>query len=155
MTPLNPDNFILIGGVGVGKSSLLNALLNRNDEIVKTPTLVFHPQNTIDTPGEYFDNPRLYTALISTMSAVDTVLYVHQSNAFEHKLPPGLFRIYNPTVIGVISKIDLPDARVDRVCSILQQFGIGQNMFPVSIFHQNTINRLRDFLVTMSSQTKS
>lgn len=147
MTTHVPDNFILIGGIGVGKSSLLNALLKREDHIMKTPTLVFHSQNTIDTPGEYFENPRLYSALISTMSTVDTVLYVHQGNDFQQKLPPGLFRIYKTKVVGVISKIDLNDARVDKVKEIMIRSGISESLFPVSIHYQETIDPLREFLL--------
>lgn len=142
-----PENFMLIGTTGVGKSTLFNALLYRGDDVMKTQAMVYHDERTIDTPGEYLDNPRLYTALISTMTTIDTILYVHQSNVFEHKMPPGLFSIYNHRVIGVISKIDLPDARVEEVRELLQEYGITENIFEVSAFDGSTIAKLRKYLV--------
>ncbi len=142
-----PDNFILIGTTGVGKSTLFNALLNRDEEVIKTQAMVYHDEQTIDTPGEYLDNPRLYTALISTMTTIDTILYVHQSNVVEHKMPPGLFTIYNNRVIGVISKIDLPDARVEEVRELLKEYGIIENIFEVSVLDGRTIAKLRKYLI--------
>ncbi|MGD9899556.1 MAG: EutP/PduV family microcompartment system protein [Calditrichaceae bacterium] len=142
-----PDNFMLIGTTGVGKSTLFNALLNRDEEVIKTQAMVYHDERTIDTPGEYLDNPRLYTALISTMTAIDTILYVHQSNVVEHKMPPGLFTIYNNRVIGVISKIDLPDARVEEVRELLKEYGIIENIFEVSALESKTIDKLRKYLI--------
>ncbi len=142
-----PDNFMLIGTTGVGKSTLFNALLNRDEEVIKTQAMVYHDEQTIDTPGEYLDNPRLYTALISTMTTIDTILYVHQSNVVEHKMPPGLFTIYNNRVIGVISKIDLPDARVEEVRELLKEYGIIENIFEVSALDGRTIAKLRKYLI--------
>lgn len=139
-------NFVIIGGIGVGKTTLFNALLQRKQDAMKTQALMFHDEQTIDTPGEYFENPRLYTALISTMSTIDTVLYVHQSNSVERKIPPGLFGIYDHKMIGVISKIDLPDARIEEVREILREYGIGNIMFEVSIYYQQSIDRLREYL---------
>lgn len=43
-------NFILIGGVGVGKTSLFNMLLGIEDEALKTQALVYHNEKTVDTP---------------------------------------------------------------------------------------------------------
>ncbi|MGC6745163.1 EutP/PduV family microcompartment system protein [Escherichia coli] len=34
----------------------------------------------IDTPGEYFNHPRWYHALITTLQDVDMLIYVHGAN---------------------------------------------------------------------------
>ncbi|HNR69105.1 MAG TPA: EutP/PduV family microcompartment system protein [bacterium] len=141
------NNFILIGGTGVGKSTLFAALLNQEEEVRKTQALVFHDECTIDTPGEYFDNPRLYTALISTMTDIKTIVYVHQANSLERKLPFGLFSIYDTKkIIGVISKIDLADAEIAQVEEIIRDAGIHGPIFPVSIYQPESIDTLRLFL---------
>ena len=140
-------SFILIGGVGVGKTSLFNKLLGISDDAEKTQALVYYDDKTIDTPGEYFDNPRLYSAIIHTMTDIDTIIYVHQANSMEKKLPHGLFQIYeSKTVIGVISKTDLPDANVEEVEEILRDFGIENEIFKVSIYDDSSINELKKFL---------
>lgn len=141
------NNFILIGGTGVGKSTLFSALLGRLEEVQKTQALVFHDECTIDTPGEYFDNPRLYSALISTMTDIQTIVYVHQSNALERRLPFGLFHIYDTKqIIGVVSKIDLEDAQLDEVEEIIRDAGIHGPIFPVSVYQPESIATLRHFL---------
>ncbi|HOZ21112.1 MAG TPA: EutP/PduV family microcompartment system protein [bacterium] len=141
------NNFILIGGTGVGKSTLFAALLGRLGEVQKTQALVFHDECTIDTPGEYFDNPRLYTALISTMTDIETIVYVHQANSLERKLPFGLFHIYETKqIIGVISKIDLEDARVSEVEELIRDAGIQGPIYPVSVYQPESIDALRRFL---------
>lgn len=140
-------NFILIGGVGVGKTSLFNKLLNIDNEAEKTQALVYYNEKTIDTPGEYFDNPRLYSAIIQTMSDIDTILYVHPANSTERKLPHGLFQIYEyKNLVGVISKIDLPDADVPEVENLMRDFGIDGDVFKVSIYNQKSIDELRQYL---------
>ncbi len=140
-------NFILIGGVGVGKTSLFNMLLEIKDEPLKTQALVYHNEKTVDTPGEYFDSPRLYSAIIQTMSDIDTIIYMHPANSTERKLPHGLFQIYNSKrLIGVISKTDLPDANINEVEEILRDFGIEGEIFKVSIYSESSIDKLREFL---------
>jgi len=141
------SDFMLIGCVGAGKTSLFNALLNINVEAEKTQTLVYHNTKTIDTPGEYFDNPRLYSALIQTMVDIDKIIYVHPSNYFDRKLPYGLFRIYQPkNIIGVISKIDLLDSDTKEVKNILKDYGINDKIFEISIYQPDTILGLRNYL---------
>ncbi len=143
-----PDNFILIGAIGVGKSTLFNALLGRKEVVRKTQTIEYHNEQTLDTPGEYFENPHLYSALISSMSHIDRVIYVHPCNILERKLPPGLFHIYGKKIVGVLSKMDLADARINDVRELMKDYGIGHNIFDVSIFKPESIIRLRNFLLT-------
>ncbi|MBI2569188.1 MAG: ethanolamine utilization protein EutP [Candidatus Schekmanbacteria bacterium] len=142
-----PRDFIVVGAVGAGKSALFNALLGQSGAVLKTACLEYHDACTVDTPGEYFDNPRYYTALIATMSTIRTALYVHPANCFDLKLPPGLFRIYPMQVVGVISKIDLADADEARVRALLGELGITGEVFSTSIDRPDTIARLRQFLV--------
>lgn len=140
-------NFIMIGGVGVGKTSLFNCLLYIDGEAEKTQALVYHNEKTVDTPGEYFDNPRLYSAIIHTMTEIDTILYVHQANSTERKLPHGLFQIYeSKKILGVISKTDLPDAKISEVEELIRDYGIVGKIFKVSIYDQNSVDELRKYL---------
>lgn len=150
MSCIRPSNFILVGGVNAGKSTLFNNLLMRDGVANKTQALVYHDVKTVDTPGEYFDNPRLYCALISSMSTINTIIYVHPADNFERKMPPGLFNIYESRVIGVISKVDLPHSDTRKVRNILYDYGISANIFEISIFQPETINRLKEYLINCS-----
>lgn len=141
------SNFIMIGGVGVGKTSLFNSLLYIDGEAEKTQALVYHNEKTIDTPGEYFDNPRLYSAIIQTMTGVDTIIYIHPANSTERKLPHGLFQIYDSKrIIGVISKTDLPDTQIEEVEELIRDYGIEGKIFKVSIYDENSVEELRKYL---------
>lgn len=149
-------NFILIGGVGVGKTSLFNSLLGIKGEANKTQAMVYHNESTVDTPGEFFDNPRFYSAIICSMMDIDTIVYVHQCNNIERKLPHGLFNIYEPkNIIGVISKVDLPDANIDEVIELLRDYGIKNKIFEVSILDEESIADLRNYLCEQNEQNKN
>jgi ethanolamine utilization protein EutP len=152
----NIHNFILIGGVGVGKTSLFNSLLGIKGDAIKTQALVFHNERTIDTPGEYFDNPRLYSILIQTMTDIDTVLYVQSSDCTEKKIPYGLFHVYeSKNIIGIVSKVDLPDAKTDEVENILKDYGIDSMIFKVSVYDESSINKLRDYLIRLNNKKQA
>lgn len=141
------SNFIMIGGVGVGKTSLFNNLLYIDGDPKKTQALVYHNEKTIDTPGEYFDNPRLYSAIIQTMMDVDTIIYVHPANSTERKLPHGLFQVYDSKrIIGVISKTDLQDSQIEEVEELIRDYGINGKIFKVSIYDENSVEELRKYL---------
>lgn len=139
--------FILIGSVDAGKTSLFNALLGIEEEARKTQALVYDDQNSIDTPGEYFDNPKFYSFLICSMMDIDTIIYVHPCNNNGRKLPHGLFKIYGEkNIIGVITKVDEPDANVDEVRQLMNDYGITEDIFEVSIYDKASVKKLKDYL---------
>jgi ethanolamine utilization protein EutP len=139
--------FMLMGPVGAGKSTLFKALFDHEDTVRKTQTVEFE-NGCIDTPGEYFSYPRLYHALINTSSNVDTLVYVHPSNELEHRLPPGLFTIYEgKQLVGVITKTDLPDGKPDHIEDMLRGNGFSGAIFRTSSRDQQSIERLRAYLL--------
>ena len=104
---------MLIGEIEAGKTTLINALFDKDETARKTQAIEYEG-NGMDTPGEYFSHPRLYSALLSSAQDMDTLVYVHRADRDTCRLPPGLLDVYlNKRVIGVITKTDLPDARPD------------------------------------------
>ena len=103
-----------VGSVGAGKTTLFNALQGNYTLARKTQAVEFNDKGDIDTPGEYFNHPRWYHALITTLQDVDMLIYVHGANDPESRLPAGLLDIgVSKRQIAVISKTDMPDADVD------------------------------------------
>ena len=59
-----------VGSVGAGKTTLFNALQGNYTLARKTQAVEFNDKGDIDTPGEYFNHPRWYHALITTLQDV-------------------------------------------------------------------------------------
>lgn len=94
-----------VGSVGAGKTTLFNALQGNYTLARKTQAVEFNDKGDIDTPGEYFNHPRWYHALITTLQDVDMLIYVHGANDPESRLPAGLLDIgVSKRQIAVISK---------------------------------------------------
>ena len=95
---------MIAGPTGSGKTSLLKALGLWEDDVRKTEAIGFTDM-AVDTPGEFFDIPRFYHALIMTSVKAGLVLLVadplrrsRHTSRFAHAL--------RAPVIGVITKID-------------------------------------------------
>ncbi|GGP22532.1 EutP/PduV family microcompartment system protein [Silvimonas iriomotensis] len=136
--------FALVGSIEAGKSTLFNALHGRHESARKTQAVEFDQTGAIDTPGEFFNHPRLYHALINTITDVDVLVYVHPANLLELHMPPGLLEVYhNKRLFCVISKIDLPDATPARVENLLRERGFDGEIFQVSSQWPETVAALK------------
>lgn len=157
MNAMNSSSkFMLIGEIEAGKTSLLNALFNKNEAARKTQALEYEAYECcdgfagcgVDTPGEYFSHPRYYSALINSASDASTLVYVHAADREACRLPPGFLDIYaGKTVIGVITKTDLPDARTDAVEALLRAHGIAGPIFRTSTADPASLHALRQVLL--------
>ena len=102
----------------------------------------------MDTPGEYFSHPRLYSALLCSAQDMSTLVYVHPADRDSCRLPPGFLDIYSgKQVIGVITKTDLPDARPDAVEALLRAHGIHGPIFRISRNDPAALHALKDVLL--------
>jgi ethanolamine utilization protein EutP len=144
--------FMLIGEIEAGKTTLINALFGK-DEVARKTQAVEYEGNGMDTPGEYFCHPRFYTALLCSAQDMETLVYVHPADRDTCRLPPGLLDVYaGKTVIGVITKTDLPDARPDAVELLLREHGIHGSIFRVSAYDAASIAVLKDVLLGTSAR---
>jgi ethanolamine utilization protein EutP len=124
---------MLIGPVGAGKTSLLNALQHNAGKAEKTQSIRFCAGG-IDTPGEYAQIPRFYSALMVTAAQAELILLVQAANDYRVLLPPGFVSMFSRPVIGVITKVDLPETNQDKARLRLQEAGVREKVFPVSAF---------------------
>ena len=138
--------FMLIGDVGAGKTTLINALFGRCEEARKTQAIEYEGCG-MDTPGEYFSHPRLYSALLSSAPDVETLVYVHPADGEQCRLPPGFLEVYaGKRIVGVITKTDLPDARPEAAEALLRAHGITGPIYRVSPAEPAALSVLRRLL---------
>lgn len=96
---------MVIGPVGVGKSTLLRAIQRAEGEVKKTEALTYLDQ-AIDTPGEMITIPHFYHALILNSVRAGLILLLMDGHR-PTPLPPRLALAMRAPVLGVVTKIDL------------------------------------------------
>lgn len=143
-------DFVVIGEVGCGKTALMNALLDNGIAASKTQSAIFHSHNVIDTPGEFVGRRTYYGALLTTIVEVSTLVYLQAANNAYFSLSAGLLTVYpNKRVVGVISKVDLPDADVTTARRLLQENGIPEPYFETSAVSNKGVASLRSYLLSL------
>jgi ethanolamine utilization protein EutP len=111
---------MIIGAIGAGKSSLINALFKEGQPARKTQTLEYHDW-IIDTPGEYSENPMYYRTLMATALEAGKVVMVQDATRDRSYFPPGFSQGFPVPPIGVITKIDHPNANIERAILFLRE----------------------------------
>lgn len=97
---------IFIGKTGSGKTTLCQKLDELDIKYRKTQA-VENYRNSIDTPGEFLENRRLYSALTVTSADADIIAIIYDPTAPENFIAPNLASMFAKDVIGIISKINL------------------------------------------------
>ena len=95
---------IFIGQTGSGKTTLCQKLNEQTIRYRKTQA-VERFAKSIDTPGEYLENPRFYSALTVTAVDADVVALVADPTRGCQPIPPGFATMFNKKVIGIVTKI--------------------------------------------------
>ena len=78
---------MLIGKTGCGKTSLTQAI--QGDDVIyrKTQAVNYH-KTIVDTPGEFMENRRFYSALMVSSIQCDMVGFVQDGTAINSIFPP-------------------------------------------------------------------
>ncbi|WP_078000254.1 EutP/PduV family microcompartment system protein [Edwardsiella tarda] len=136
---------MLVGPSRAGKTSLCQCLCGEVLHERKTQTIVWSP-TSIDTPGEYLENRRLYSALLASASEAEIIALVLHADAVCSPFTPGFTEPMNRPTIGVVTKADVADAvSLARVAGWLEQAG-GQRIFITSARMKRGIADLLAFL---------
>lgn len=111
---------LIIGAVGAGKSTLVHALSDSQEPARKTQTLEFHDW-MIDSPGEYSENPLFYRTLMATSLEAGLLILVQDATRERNYFPPGFASGFPIPAIGVLTKLDHPDADQARAEVLLRE----------------------------------
>ena len=136
---------MFVGAIGAGKSSLIQVLEKDCKKVQKTQSIVFM-DGTIDTPGEYAQIPRFYSALMVTAMEASIVVVVQDGTKLHATLPPGFASMFTRTVIGVVTKIDVPGIDKEKARTCLKQVGVKEPIFFVSAHTSEGLTEFIDYL---------
>ena len=125
------SRILLIGGVGAGKTTLKQCLMNETQAYRKTQMLEFKGL-FIDCPGEYLQMPTYYRVLIDASHRVAEVWVLQDASNKRTIFPPNFVNVFRKPVIGLITKIDREDAMPEAAEKFLRQAGVVAPVFAVS-----------------------
>ncbi len=76
------------------------------------------------SPGEFLENRRFYSALITTAAECDILLMFQDATRNTSLYPPNFATMFNRRVLGVISHAQTPGANVPRARRFLHNAGV-------------------------------
>lgn len=135
---------ILVGRSESGKTTLTQVLRGNKIQYHKTQYINYH-DIIIDTPGEYAENKELARALALYSYEADVVGLLISSTEQYSLYGPCITAQANREVIGIVTQIDRPDARVDMAKDWLTLAGC-KKIFFVSTKTGEGIAELLEFL---------
>lgn len=141
---------MLAGAVDAGKTTLMEALFHRELPGMKkhkTQSLEYE-ERAIDTPGEYTASPFMRGALFATALEADLIVFVQDATTDYIQFPPGFATGFPRRSVGVVTKIDSPDANVERAVGILRNVCVSDpdHIFCVSAKTGAGIVELREYI---------
>lgn len=136
---------MLVGPVGAGKTSLICTLQHESIVVNKTSSIEFH-DGAIDTPGEYAQIPRYYSALLVTAMEAGLIIIVQDATDSKMTLPPGFAGMFSRPVIGVVTKVDVPGIDRLRAKARLEETGVREAVFYVSAHTGEGVDSLLDYI---------
>ena len=135
----------LCGRSEAGKTTLTQALKGEPAHYVKTQ-YVKTWDITIDTPGEYAETKTLAMALGIFSFDSDVVGLLCGADEPYNLFDPAINGVVNRPMIGIITKINAPNANVPMVRQWLQEAGC-ERIFPVDSLTGEGVDELRDYLM--------
>jgi len=144
MNKLDIKKLILIGRSEAGKTTLTQALLGKKIRYEKTQA-VSNSDILIDTPGEYIQSREFGAALALYSYESDIVGLLASAIEPFSLFSPNITCMATREVIGIVTKIDHPEANPDRVENWLRIAGC-EKVFRVSSYTGEGIEELKEYL---------
>ena len=141
---------MLVGRTGCGKTTLTQKLMNEKVKYKKTQSVTYKSK-IIDTPGEYVENKMFYKSLL-VLSADAKIIVLVQSAIDGATLFPPKFSTMFPKkeVIGLVTKIDLADADIERSKRFLMEAGATE-VFTIGLTDEKGLEAIKKRLVMNES----
>ena len=136
---------MFVGRSEAGKTTIMQAMRGENITYHKTQ-YISHEDVVIDTPGEYAETKSLAMALGIFSFDSDVVGLLCGADEPYNLFDPAIVGVVNRPLIGIITKIDEPNANVPMVWQWLAEAGC-EKIFPVDSVTGRGIDELRDYLM--------
>ena len=110
--------------------------------------MISYGLHTIDTPGEYLENPLMQKYIIAASQDADVILFVQSFDQPNFSFPPGFAGVFNCRKVGVITKADLPIKKYDKefLFRNFHQIGLEEPFFITSAKTKEGIEELKQYL---------
>ena len=135
----------LCGRSEAGKTTLTQAIKGEDVHYVKTQYIKTW-DITIDTPGEYAETKSLAMALGIFSFDSDVVGLLWGADEPYNLFDPAIVGVVNRPLIGIITKIDEPNANVPMVRQWLEEAGC-EEIFAVDSVTGRGVEELREYLM--------
>jgi ethanolamine utilization protein EutP len=142
-----PWRFMLIGGIGVGKTTLIRALEEKDTRQIRKTQMIDYSGWGIDIPGEFVEMGHLRRNLTATSFDAQLLVAVQDATRTDVHFPPHYFLMFPQPTIGVITKIDASEANIEQATTLLRQAGVTGEIYSVSAFTGLGISELRAYLL--------
>lgn len=137
---------MLVGRSGAGKTTLTQAMKGKEITYHKTQ-YINNYDVIIDTPGEYAENKILARALILYSYEAEVVGLLMSAVENYSLYSPNIVSLGTRDVIGIVTQIDRPEARVDLATMWLELAGCKKIFYADSISGEGVgdiLNYLRE-----------
>lgn len=139
---------MIVGPRGSGKSSLAN-WLNDSDRPLKKSEDVIYGAHTIDVPASYLDNRWMARTIIAIcQNHGKGLLLLVDATSAKHTYSYGFARIFNIPVLGVITRVDDPQADLALARREIRHAGIASAPILVDFQTGRGLPELREALIT-------
>lgn len=135
---------ILMGTIGSGKTTFIQAMKSMDIKYKKTQSLEYY-DDIIDTPGKYLENRRFYNALIIASHDCDIIALLQDASDKRCVFPPNFTSIFTKPIIGIITKIDKEDKDVDFARRCLELAG-AKKFFKISSIEKTGLYDLKAYI---------
>jgi len=146
-----PWRFMLIGGVGAGKTTLIKALESKTTTGVRKTQMIDYSGWGIDIPGEFVEMGHLRRVLVSTSFDAQILVAVQDATREGSFFPPNYFLMFPQHTIGVITKVDMAQANIAHSQTLLRQAGLTGEIFYVSALTGSGLSKLREYLLNQNN----
>lgn len=113
---------IFIGKSGCGKTTLTQTIQGQEIRYAKTQAVSYRG-SIVDTPGEFIENRRFYSALLASAGNCDLIGLVQDSTAATTIFPPNFAAMFSKKVVGIVSKAGLENSDLTRAKEFLLRAG--------------------------------
>ncbi|GEK27842.1 EutP/PduV family microcompartment system protein [Furfurilactobacillus siliginis] len=132
---------LLVGAVGCGKTTLRQRLAGVAIKYDKTQSVEFF-KDAVDTPGEFVEHHRFYSALSVTAAEADIILMLQSILDKRQIFAPGFATMFNRPAVGIITKVDLAtdEQQIAKSAKYLRMAGAKKIILCSAIKDIGTVN---------------